>query len=135
MKTASTLKCCTKTNSSRLSEGGGKKKERTWSFWFLFETKEACFTSLYIGSQCYIQCVIIFWLLSLFTSNIYNIYQKKAQKTKNQKTKKTPQNNNNKKPGRNQNAVAIKYPGCDITDVFNELSWAFFILLRQEVLS
>lgn len=56
-----------------------KKKERTWSFWFLFETKEAWFTSLYIGSQCYIQCVI-FWLLLLFTSSIYIINKKKNNK-------------------------------------------------------
>lgn len=125
---ASIIVRCTKTSSSRLSEGrkeGKKKKERTWSFWFLFETKEAWFTSLYIGSQCYIQCVI-FWLLLLFTSSIYII---------NKKNPKNKEKKNQKKSGRNQNTVVIKYPGCESTDIFNELSWAIFILLRQEVLS
>lgn len=101
-----------------------KKKERTWSFWFLFETKEAWFTSLYIGSQCYIQCVI-FWLLLLFTSSIYIINKKKI----------TNKQKEIKKSGRNQSTVVVKYPGCESTDIFNELSWAIFILLRQEVLS
>lgn len=62
----------------------GKKKERTWSFWFLFETKEAWFTSLYIGSQCYIQCVI-FWLLLLFTSSIYIINKKRKKNNQEKK--------------------------------------------------